>query len=268
MTKGEPKAKITIPTRIARAKGGMFDNLRKPEEVESLSIEELVSPSASQPQDSQLQPSQLPEPPEIGHDSRPQPSQPQPSQPPQSRPSRSQPEHSRLDLIAALPEIDGHTEVPHQIIDHLYPHLDTFEQAVFTQLYRLSWGYKKNICRISNERLAERANMSIAKVKQVTRSLEGKGLVEKVDRPHGQNVIQGVEYKVGTSSWQLRRSQPQRSQPDSSQPQYAPNKYKDQKKDQSESLIDCPDCFGTNFWYPEGKDRGVKRCKHERVKGN
>ncbi|HEY9403273.1 MAG TPA: replication protein [Pyrinomonadaceae bacterium] len=273
MSKGEPKAKITIPTRTARAKGGMFDNLRKPEEVESLSIEDLVSPFASQPQDSQLQssqlqPSQLPEPPEIGHDSQLQPDRPQSSQLPKNQPRRSQPDSSRLDLIAALPEIDGHTEVPHQIIDHLYPHLDTFEQAVFTQLYRLSWGYKKNICRISNERLAERANMSIAKVKQVTRSLEGKGLVEKIDRPHGQNVIQGVEYKVGTSSWQLRRSQPQRSQPDSSQPQYAPNKYKDQKKDQSESLVDCPDCFGTNFWYPEGKDRGVKRCKHERVKGN
>ena len=268
MSKGEPKAKITIPTRTARAKGGMFDNLRKPEEVESLSIEELVSPFASQPQDSQLQPSQPPKPTEGSYGSQPQPDQPQPDQPRQSQPRRSQPERSRLDLTAALPEIDGHTEVPHQIIDHLYPHLDTFEQAVFTQLYRLSWGYKKNICRISNERLAERANMSIAKVKQVTRSLEGKGLVEKVDRPHGQNVIQGVEYKVSTSSWQLRRSQPQRSQPDGSQPQYAPNKYKDQKKDQSESLVDCPDCFGTNFWYPEGKDRGVKRCKHERVKGN
>lgn len=268
MSKGDTKAKITIPTRTARAKGGMFDNLRKPEEVESLSIEDLVSPFASQLQPSQLQPSQLPEPAEIGHDSRPQPDQPRSSQLLQSQPPRSQPERSRLDLIAALPEIDGHTEVPHQIIDHLYPHLDTFEQAVFTQLYRLSWGYKKNTCRISNERLAERTNMSIAKVKQVTRSLEGKGLVEKIDRPHGQNVIQGVEYKVRTSSWQLRRSQPQRSQPDHSQPQHAPNKYKDQKKDQSESLVDCPDCFGTNFWYPEGKDRGVKRCKHERVKGN
>lgn len=259
MTKSDAKSKMQIPTRAARPKGGMFDNLRKPEEVESLSIEELVSPVASQPQDSRLQPSRLPKPPDIGYDSRLQPSQPQPSQP-----RRSQPESSRLDLVAALPEIDGHTEVPHQIIDHLYPHLDTFEQAVFTQLYRLSWGYKKSSCRISNERLAERANMSIAKVKQVTRALEGKGLVEKVDRPHGQNVIQGVEYEVRSSSWGLRRSQPQRSQLDDSQPQYAPNKDKDQKKDQKD-FVDCPDCFGTNFWYPEGKERGVKRCAHARA---
>jgi hypothetical protein len=43
MTKREPKDKITVPTRAARPKGDMFRNLRKPEEVESLSIEEIVS---------------------------------------------------------------------------------------------------------------------------------------------------------------------------------------------------------------------------------
>jgi hypothetical protein len=24
----------------------------------------------------------------------------------------------------------------------------------------------------------------------------------------------------------------------------------------------CPDCAGTNFWYPEGPDKGVAKCKH------
>jgi hypothetical protein len=24
----------------------------------------------------------------------------------------------------------------------------------------------------------------------------------------------------------------------------------------------CPDCAGTNFWYPEGPDKGVSRCRH------
>jgi hypothetical protein len=265
MTKSESKSKLQIPTRTARPKGGMFDNLRKPEEVESLSIEELVSPFTSQPQDSQppdsqLPHSRLPEPPQIGYDSRPRDSQPQ-----QSRLPRSRPQDSQLDMIAALPEIDGHTEIPHQIIDHLYPHLDTFEQAIFTQLYRLSWGYKKSICRISNDRLAERANMSVAKVKQVTRALEGKGLLEKIDRPHGLNVIQGVEYEVRTSSWQLRRSQLQRSQPPDSRLPHAPNKDKDLKETEKD-FLDCPDCYGTGFWYPDGTEKGVKRCKHERLK--
>jgi len=43
MTKSDAKRKMSIPTRTARPKGGMYDNLRKPEEVESLSIEELIA---------------------------------------------------------------------------------------------------------------------------------------------------------------------------------------------------------------------------------
>jgi hypothetical protein len=167
--------------------------------------------------------------------------------------------------MSALPEISGHTEIPHQLIDHLYPHLDPYEQAVFTQLYRLSWGYKNNHCHISNDRLAERAGMSVAKLKQVTRGLESKGLIKKVSTPHGQNVVQGVEYEVQTSSWQLRRSQPQRSQPDDSQLQYAPNKEEDLKEIDKGGR--CPDCFGTGYWYPEGYDKGVARCPHARAKG-
>lgn len=27
----------------------------------------------------------------------------------------------------------------------------------------------------------------------------------------------------------------------------------------------CPDCFGTGMWYPEGFDKGVSRCRHERM---
>ncbi|HEX8501926.1 MAG TPA: hypothetical protein VF659_15190 [Pyrinomonadaceae bacterium] len=28
----------------------------------------------------------------------------------------------------------------------------------------------------------------------------------------------------------------------------------------------CPDCFGTGMWYPEGFDKGVTRCRHEQLK--
>lgn len=27
----------------------------------------------------------------------------------------------------------------------------------------------------------------------------------------------------------------------------------------------CPDCAGTNFWYPEGPDKGVAKCKHSKI---
>jgi hypothetical protein len=27
----------------------------------------------------------------------------------------------------------------------------------------------------------------------------------------------------------------------------------------------CPDCFGTGMWYPEGYDKGVAKCRHDRL---
>jgi hypothetical protein len=27
----------------------------------------------------------------------------------------------------------------------------------------------------------------------------------------------------------------------------------------------CPDCFGTGMWYPEGFEKGVARCRHEKL---
>jgi hypothetical protein len=27
----------------------------------------------------------------------------------------------------------------------------------------------------------------------------------------------------------------------------------------------CPDCAGTNFWYPDGPDKGVAKCKHAKI---
>ncbi|HEV2707216.1 MAG TPA: hypothetical protein VGV59_14950, partial [Pyrinomonadaceae bacterium] len=27
----------------------------------------------------------------------------------------------------------------------------------------------------------------------------------------------------------------------------------------------CPDCYGTGMWYPQGYDKGVARCRHEKL---
>jgi hypothetical protein len=33
----------------------------------------------------------------------------------------------------------------------------------------------------------------------------------------------------------------------------------------AEARRSCPDCAGTNFWYPEGPDKGVARCRHSKL---
>lgn len=245
-------------------------------------------PQSSQPQESgQPQESSQPSyPPSGSHDNRQLQGSSQPlssyqedeRQPPQSRqlqesgqPQETRlPQHSPLNILASLPEQRGHLELPYQILDHLDRHLDPYEQAVYKQLYRLSWGFGKNRCRISNPKLAERTNMSEAMVKKVAVKLVGKGLIEKTGSVQGYGKDQGVEYVVHAPSWQLQRSsqlQQSRQSQSGRQPQDSSIKDKELKEtDKKDVAVICPDCYGTNWWYPQGTENGVKRCLHERVR--
>jgi len=33
------------------------------------------------------------------------------------------------------------------------------------------------------------------------------------------------------------------------------------------NIDECPDCGGSGYYYPEGVEKGVKLCKHEKLKG-
>ena len=257
------------------------------QEKEPARPEESQPPQSSQiPQSSQLQESsQLSEQPRGGYDSSQlsQSSQPQENPDPtpvelreSSQPLQSsQIYKSQVNLLASLPDAKGHMETPFQLLDHLFRHLDPFEQAAYMQLCRLSWGWKQNRCRVSNPRLAERANMSLAQVKKVVAKLISKGLIEKTGNVQGFGKDQGVEYIVHAPTWQLLRSsqlQQNRQPHKSSQLQQSTNIDKNINIDQkgesaSPDLLNCPDCLGTGFFYPEGKAGGVKRCNHERLKG-
>jgi DNA-binding Lrp family transcriptional regulator len=103
---------------------------------------------------------------------------------------------SLIDLWSSIPVVKGHTRFWHMIIDHLYQHLDSFEQAVYTQLYRLSWGYGKETCNISNGRLAERANLKLTVTRRAIRDLQSKGLIQKIGYTWGKNHEQGIEYRL------------------------------------------------------------------------
>ncbi|HYG10637.1 MAG TPA: hypothetical protein VD835_11855 [Pyrinomonadaceae bacterium] len=257
------------------------------QEKEPSRSEEGQPPQSSQLlQSSQLQESsQLSEQPRGGYESSQlsQSSQPQKSlettltEPPESSQplQSSQVYKSQVNLLASLPDAKGHMETPFQLLDHLFRHLDPFEQAAYMQLCRLSWGWKQNRCRVSNPRLAERANMSLAQVKKVVAKLISKGLIEKTGNVQGFGKDQGVEYIVHAPTWQLSRSsqlQQNRQPHRSSQLQQSTNIDKNINIDQkgesaSPDLLNCLDCLGTGFFYPEGKAGGVKRCNHERLKG-
>lgn len=256
--------------------------------------------------------------------------------------SGNQIEKGGLNLLASLPEIKGDTRVSHRYTDHLCRMLKPDEQAVYWQLYRLSWGWAKDSCFISNPKLSERSNVPLSSMKRAVAGLIAKGLIEKTGHTNGFGRDQGVEYRVFRLDWQPNMSkQPNMSR----QPSVDTNKIKDQKenthKDSSgptlvtnepahsssaggvgskfsleecrryaehlratgqgitnpggyattihrtgevDALIEaflephdtpeqprvdtsqCPDCHGTGFWYPKGREGGVTKCNHARLK--
>lgn len=182
----------------------------------------------------------------------------QPIEPPQasplSQPNAGQPAASLLDTA---PDSAGFSKIPNRYFDHLCGHLSPDEQAVYTQLYRLSHGYGKDTCLISNPRLSERSSVPLSTLKRVVIRLIGRGLVEKVNAVLGPQREQGVTYRVPAAS-QLTVSQPRVSQPTTGH-------NKRTLKD-SEKIVVCDNCKNppVGFYYPSGTV-GVgnpKKCTH------
>jgi hypothetical protein len=283
---------------------GLLDEYAPPEKNST----ESSRPTVSQPTVSQPIISQPDEPSLAGPVSQPVPSQPNPSP---------------LNLLEVLPDSAGYTKTPNRYYDHLCPQLTPDEQAIYSQLFRLSHGHGKDTCFISNGRLSERSSVPLSTLKKVVSRLVGKGLVEKISATHGPGKEQGITYRIPAVS-QLATSQPKPSQPatsynkintqkESTQTQkpaagvrvgskftieecrryaehlrstgqginnpggYATTIHRTGEADEliegflkptTSVLVDpsqCPDCQGSGFYYPNGPNGGVVRCKHEKL---
>jgi hypothetical protein len=96
----------------------------------------------------------------------------------------------------SLPEKAGRLDLPHRYTDHACSLLSPDEQAVYLQLYRLSWGWGKDTCFISNPRLSERSNVPETTLRRVVKKLVAKKLAEILDRKFGSQREQGIVYRV------------------------------------------------------------------------
>jgi hypothetical protein len=158
----------------------------------------------------------------------------------------------------------GHLSLPNQIVLVLYRHLDPAEQAVYTQLYAMSWGYGKPDCFCNLATLAARAGMGTTAVGQAVKRLVSKGLIEKSAVQLGKGNDQGITYRLPlpdrlTESVRLTRS----GRPTDS----VDKKDMDQKQiKKGVAAGDCPDCNGTFWVYPDGPEGGVKKCSHPKLK--
>jgi biotin operon repressor len=225
------------------------------------------SESSQPPQDSQLQ--------ESSQLSGLPPARPDSWQPPESRqPQESsqllQDSHRIVDLIASLPEVAGRLELPHQITDHLLKLLDPYEQVVYLQLYRLSWGFNKATCSISNPKLAERTGMPESTVKKTLVKLKAKGLIKKTGLQIGYGKRQGIDFWVAAPSSQLQRSRQPQESSQLSQDHNKRKALKENNKKGNELSLDtkeCPDCDGMGVRYVDPLDysKGTVKCRHEQL---
>jgi hypothetical protein len=168
----------------------------------------------------------------------------------------------RPNLLDAIPEVRGHTQLPHRYTDHLPRWLSADEQAVYIQLYRLSWGWGNEVCFISNPKLSERSGVPETSMRRAVKKLISKGLIEKTERRFG-GAEQGIEYRVSTLDRLITQD---RASNKNSPSNTAPNKERVLKENFKGDASQCPDCMGTGFYYPEGTAKGVKRCEHRKLR--
>jgi DNA-binding Lrp family transcriptional regulator len=169
------------------------------------------------------------------------------------------------DLLASLPEVKGYIRLYHQIIDHLLPQLDPLESYVYLHLYRLSWGFGNSSCVITNPGLARRCNLSERTIRNITPKLREKGLIEKIRIMESG---EGVEWKVIIPAGAAQDAGAARN---AGAARFADSNRKDlidtiNREKASPDYKNCPDCNGSGFWYPEGVEKGVAKCRHERLK--
>lgn len=317
MTKRAPQEKLSIPTRKPRPKGDMFANLRKPHEVETLPDEDLIPTkphTVALPASSNLSPvesTSLVESTDLACLKT------------SLVESTSHVDSTgHIDLWASVPELHGgYVKLFNVIIDFIYPQLSPAEQAIYTHLYRLSWGHRKGMCFIGLPKLAARAGMSVSPAQKAIARLVERGLIEKATLVFGRGKEQGTEFRLPlptrlvdltslVESTRLVKStyikdntlkdthntggvrvssrftlEECRKYVDS-QPRegirnaqgLATHLYRSGEADEliatfmanteTPSKVDaslCPDCLGSGWWYPAGKDRGAAKCKHKRI---
>jgi hypothetical protein len=224
MTKREPKDKLKIPTRTARPKGDMFQNLRRPEEIESLSIEEIADVKDTIP-----------------------PPTPSDHQPP--------PTTSTQELVGASNQnlvVGGGSEVASNAITSDEPktsfktkELTTDDEHPLVRPLKEAERVLTGKNSTQAEKWAELAELHVVEL-QIAAARTGQV----------SNVPAFLTEHLRRRLWKKDKAQLEReSREAASEP----------KAKQDIDASKCPDCGGSGWWYPEGTDRGVAKCKHAQL---
>jgi hypothetical protein len=115
--------------------------------------------------------------------------------------------------------------------------------------------------------LEDRTDISRSVLHKAARELNVAGLAFIVEREFGKGKEQGFRFRLAHSaSHTVDGSHPVSE----SHPVSADSNRKDliansNRQVASLNVTKCPDCKGAGFYYPHGFDKGVVKCKHERL---
>ena len=144
------------------------------------------------------QPLEGPKPPPTATEKPPPSPRPQPRRALDEDPYK--PEKYEVEIFRLMEEtINGETKpsrftVLDNAIDVVRQQLDVYEYAVYTLLYRFSYGYSRCTCAFSYGQVARELRMSAKKAEQVLAQLESRKLIETLFPPFKK--FRGKVYKV------------------------------------------------------------------------
>jgi predicted transcriptional regulator len=78
-----------------------------------------------------------------------------------------------------VPGVAGETRVSNTVLDSLLERLHPHDQLVYLRLYRLSYGHRRDWCRVGFDKLAAKTNLNRTAVIRSVARLEALGLVER-----------------------------------------------------------------------------------------
>jgi hypothetical protein len=90
------------------------------------------------------------------------------------------------------------TAMPNAISDKIMPTLELSDQAVLNRLYRLTWGFHRETCKVSKDALSKACNIHPRQVPRSTQRLAARGLIEIVghDMDNPNKLERGTIYRM------------------------------------------------------------------------
>jgi hypothetical protein len=157
--------------------------------------------------------------------------QPQDSQ----LPSSQLPDTQQSDKVVLNWRSVEHSRFPNKVYDEILPKLPPMAHSPYLHLLRLTLGFSRKRCRITQETLAKRSNQSLAGIKKQLSYLISCGLLRSVAVNYGGN-NRGVEYEpiIPGIFNDEANSQPQNSQLPDSQPRNSQPRSTLMKEDQDD----------------------------------